>query len=89
MESIYDTLIKDMDSLKNAEEAYSEGMDEFLSDDKVRVASLSDLSEFLRISQETLVHKSKKDLWRISEDNQGQLIIERLFNPDTKEPIKI
>ena len=89
MESIYDTLLKDMGSLKDAEEAYSEGMDDFLSQGKAKVASLSDLSEFLRLSQETLVHKSKKDLWRISEDKEGQVVIERLFNPNTKEPIKI
>lgn len=86
---IYETLLKDMDSLVNAEEVCPQGMDDFLNKDKIKVASLSDLSEFFRISQETLVHKSKKDLWRINEDKKGQIVIERLFDPDTKEPIKI
>lgn len=89
MDDIYETLIKDRDSLANAEKVKPQGMDDFLSRDKVKVASLSDLSQFFRISQETLVHKSKKDLWQIKEDKKGQIIIERLFDPDTKEPIKV
>lgn len=86
---IYETLLKDMSSLTNAEEVLPEGIDDFLTQDKVKVASLSDLSEFLRISQETLVHKSEKDLWRINENKKGEIVIERLFDPDTKEPLKV
>lgn len=95
---IYETLCKNIGDLKNAEETDYCGLDAFLAppDDKKvalsnnkRIASLGDLSDFLRLSKDTLVHKSEKDLWRISEDKKGQVIIERLFNPETKEPLKV
>jgi len=86
---IYETLLRDRASLRNAEEADPLGLDNFLSEDKVKVASLSDLSSFFRISQDSLVHKSKRDLWRINETKKGEVIIERLFDPETKEPIKV
>lgn len=84
--SIYDELLKNRASLKEAED--TAGMDAFLTQDKVKIASMGDLSDFFRISAETLVHKAQKDLWRISENN-GQVVIERLFDPNTKEPIKV
>lgn len=99
MENIYETLIKDMSSLRNAEEADTCGMDEFIEPkkaesqeklpDKVKLAGLGDLSNFFRISNNTLVHKSEKDLWRISESEKDGCFIERLFNPETKEPIRV
>ena len=99
MDNIYETLIKDMSSLRNAEEADVCGMDEFIEPkkvesqeklpDKVKVAGLGDLSDFFRIANNTLVHKSEKDLWRISESEKDGCFIERLFNPDTKEPIRV
>ena len=85
---IYEELAKGMGSLKNAEKEIA-GMDDFLSGNKIKVASLGDLSEFFRISSDTLVHKAEKDLWRIGEDEKGQVIIERLFDPTTKEAIKV
>lgn len=93
-DDIYQTLLKDAGSLKDAEVADVCGLDSFLTPveplpDKIKIASISDLSEFLRIGNDTLVHKAEKDLWRINEDKTGQVVIERLFNPDTKEPIKV
>ncbi len=96
MDDIYKELIKNVGSLKNADEVDVCGMDDFIEPkkaesrlpDKVKVASLGDLSEFFRIANNTLVHKAEKDLWRISEDENG-CVIERLFNPDTKEPIRV
>lgn len=53
----------------------------------LRVASLGDLSSFLKIGSDTLVHKATKDLWKLSQDSSGYKI-ERLFN-DTGSPLKI
>lgn len=86
---IYEALLKDKESLKNAEDVAPTGFDDFLTQDKVKIASLSDLSEFFRMSQDNLIHKSKRDLWQIKEDKKGGVIIERLFDPETKEPIKV
>lgn len=87
--NIYEDLINNYDSLKNAEEVAPSGLDSFLCPDKIKVASINDLNDFFRIAKDTLVHKAQKDLWRISEDKEGQVIIERLFKPDSNEPIKI
>ena len=85
---IYDELLKNASSLKNADEDFS-GMDDYISGtNQIRVASIDDFFNFVRIGNDTLVHKSKKDLWKISEDG-GEVIIERLFDPNTKEPLRI
>lgn len=86
--SIYDVLLKDMGSLKTAEEETS-SIDDFLSENRVKVSSIDDFFQFHRIGKDTLVHKAEKDLWRVSENKQGEVIIERLFDPDTKEPLKV
>lgn len=54
---------------------------------KRRVASLRDLTGFSRISAETLVHKSDRDLWAITKDGGGKYFIERLFD-DNGDPLK-
>jgi hypothetical protein len=84
---MYNSLIKDACNIKDEEDVC--GMDEYLTADKIKVASMSDLCNFFRVSNDTLVHKAEKDLWRISEDKNGKVVIERLFNPDTKQPLKI
>ena len=94
---IYEELIKNAGSLKGAEEVDYCGLDELFKTqkiaeelpDRMKIASLGDLSDFFRIATDTLVHKAKRDLWRISEDEKGQIVIERLFNPNSKEPIKV
>jgi len=53
---------------------------------KVRVASLEQLDSFHRISAETLVHKSTKDLWTVTREDDG-LYIQRLFQ-DNGAPLK-
>ena len=85
---IYEDLIKNAGSLRTAKEEVS-GIDDFLASGKVLVASLGDLSGFFRLSNDTLVHKAMKDLWAIKENNKGEVIIERLFDPTTNEPLKI
>lgn len=52
-----------------------------------KVASLSDLDNFLRVSSDTLVHKIQQDLWALKKEADGNYYIERLFE-DSGEPIK-
>lgn len=94
--SIYDDLLKQAGDLRDV--APTSGVDAFLDPEsvtpsvlepnRIRIASLRDLVGFSRIGQDTLVHKAEKDLWKISEDN-GEIVIERLFDPTTKEPLRI
>lgn len=52
-----------------------------------KVASLGDLEGFLRLSAETLIHRSERDLWSISKEADGDFYIQRLFD-DSGEPLK-
>jgi hypothetical protein len=52
-----------------------------------KVASMKDLSAFIRTSAETLVHKSERDLWALKKEADGQYFVERLFD-DAGEPLK-
>lgn len=54
---------------------------------RVRVASLQQLDGFQRLSADTLIHKSDRDLWSIRKDADGALMIERMFD-DNGEPLK-
>lgn len=56
---------------------------------RIRVASLGDLSDFLRVAgtHDTLVHKATKDLWSVKKDADGY-VLERLFN-DSGSPLKV
>jgi hypothetical protein len=55
--------------------------------DSIRVASLGDLSDFLRVASDTLVHKATRDLWSLRKDG-SDFVIERLFEEDGN-PIKV
>lgn len=54
---------------------------------RVRVASVQQLKPFTRLSAETLVHKSQRDLWALRKEADGNLYIERLFD-DNGKPLK-
>lgn len=54
---------------------------------RIRVASLGDLTDFLRVASDTLVHKATRDLWRVNKDG-GDFVIERLFKDDGS-PLKV
>jgi len=54
---------------------------------RVKVASIRDLRPFLRLSSDTLVHKSDRDLWALKKEGNGDYFIERLFD-DNGEPLK-
>ena len=53
-----------------------------------RVASLGDLTDFLKVASGALVHKSTKDLWSYSKDADGNFLVSRLFD-DEGEPLKV
>jgi hypothetical protein len=89
MGNIYQDLLNGMTSLKGSEEEDFNGMDDFLSGRKIKLASIDDFFNFLRIGNNTLVHKAEKDLWKIGENEKGEVVIERLFDPSTKEPLRI
>ena len=50
---------------------------------RFRVAGLGDITAFLsKVSNDTLIHRSQKDLWSFSKGADGGLSIQRLFTPD-------
>jgi hypothetical protein len=48
----------------------------------IRVASLGDLTQFLKRADGKLIHKSTNDLWSYSKDADGNYVIERLFDDE-------
>lgn len=54
---------------------------------RTRVASVGQLRGYTRLSAETLIHKSDRDLWSIQKEADGQFYIERLFD-DNGNPLK-
>jgi hypothetical protein len=54
---------------------------------RTKVASVAALKPFMRLSSETLVHKSDRDLWALRKEADGSYFIERLFD-DNGDPIK-
>lgn len=54
----------------------------------VRIASLGDLGGFLKLSSDTLIHKSTQDLWSFKKSgDEGGFVVERLFD-DNGKPLK-
>lgn len=49
--------------------------------DVLKVASFDQLFSFDRVGTDKLIHKSTHDLWKISTDAEGNLQLEREFNP--------
>ena len=82
-ETLYDPLIGGgvmaMDlGLRNAK-----AIDNFLNtENMIRIASDMDLTDFMKISEDTLIHKSKKDLWQMFKDKSGNTFIRRLFDDE-------
>jgi hypothetical protein len=48
------------------------------SDDK-KTIKLADLQDFTKIGENLLVHKSERDLWAMETDENGNIVISRLF----------
>lgn len=58
----------------------SYAIDGFLSEGpKVKIANM-DLTDFMKVSDDTLIHKSTKDLWKMFKDADGNIFISRLFD---------
>jgi len=53
---------------------------------RIRVACLGDLSDFMKVADNTLIHRSTRDLWSVRQDGQ-EFVIERLFE-STGDPLK-
>ena len=53
---------------------------------RFRVASLGDLTDFLKVAEGQLIHKSTNDLWSVTADGEG-FTITRLFD-DNGNPLK-
>lgn len=83
----YVKLAKEIGQIKNSSEEVN-GIDAFLQD-RVKLSSMDDLLNFVRISNDTLVHKAEKDLWRVGENESGDIVVERLFDPSTNKALRI
>jgi hypothetical protein len=53
-----------------------------------KIATLQDLSGFVRVSNETLIHRADRDLWAISRQEDGTMFVERQFD-DNGTPLKV
>lgn len=53
-----------------------------------RVSSLGDLTDFMASSEDDLIHKATQDIWSVSHDDKGDVVISRLFS-ETGEPLKV
>jgi hypothetical protein len=79
--------------LGDIQNSSSSGLDAFLDDTptvtasagnskRYRVASVEALTGFRRIASDTLIRKSERDLWSLSQTDEGDWVIERLFDDD-------
>lgn len=82
-------------------ESGNSGLDAFISDNphfitaralpkkqaRTKVASLATLDGFLRVADDTLIHKSTQDLWALQKEADGNFYVQRLFD-DTGDPLK-
>ena len=69
--------IKDLNSRTSC------SIDGFLNTEKkFKKVSEIDLTNFIKISEDTLIHKSDQDLWQMAKDADGNVYISRLFEKD-------
>ncbi|MBD3261289.1 MAG: hypothetical protein GF334_06325 [Candidatus Altiarchaeales archaeon] len=87
VDKLYKELAKGAKTANVMSKAVEEGVDSFLSEKKIKVASLDDLFAFNRVDENHLIHKSTRDLWAIESDNTGDVHIARLFDNEG-DPIK-
>lgn len=53
-----------------------------------KVASVTDLQGFLRVSHNQFVRKAERDLWQLEQDDDGQYFLARLVDADGG-PVKV
>jgi Fe-S-cluster containining protein len=86
-DNLYRDLNKGAKSSNVSTMAIEAGIDSYLSDSTVKVASLDDLFSFDRVDKSHLIHKATHDLWNIDTDKSGNVQITRLFDA-SGEPVK-
>lgn len=80
-ERLYDPM-KGASEISDLNSRTASTIDSFLSiNNYIKVSSL-DLENFLKVSDEQLIHKSNKDLWKMIKDKEGNIYISRLFEDD-------
>ena len=58
-------------------------IDNFLNSGKmIKISSGMDLTDFMKVSDDTLIHKCRQDLWKMYKDADGNTYIKRLFEED-------
>lgn len=77
-----DAFLSDDDEKKDVIHGDRTASEKALRTGSIRVASVSQLDGFTRVSSNTLVRMSEKDLWEIKEDDNGDYVVERLFDDD-------
>lgn len=91
LKTVSDNLYRDLNKGVKASAvttmAITAGIDSYLSDSTVKIASLEDLFSFDRVDKSHLIHKSTKDLWNIDMDKNGNVQITRQFDANG-DPIK-
>lgn len=63
----------------------SSAIDGFLSDNRqdiIKISSNLDLTDFMKVSDDTLIHKSNKDIWKVMRDKSGTVFIKRMMEED-------
>ena len=84
-----DSMFKDLDKNSKVaslvDEAISRGAGS--ENNRIVLSSLDDLFSFNRVANDTLIHKSSEDLWKIGMDSSGQTYIEQLYT-DNGKPLK-
>lgn len=87
IDGVFKNLHQNIKSASIVSVASENGIDPFLEDNRVKVASLDDLFAFDRLGSNQLIHKCTHDLWAIDSDKDGNVQIKRLFD-NTGDPIK-
>ena len=75
----------EVDSIEGLNGRTSSAIDGFLSDNVqnvIKISSSMDLSDFMKVSDDTLIHKSNKDIWKIIRDKSGNVFIKRTMEED-------
>jgi hypothetical protein len=74
----------DFSKFANTGASYSDFLDEAPSKNRgvpgKKIAGLGDLDGFLRVADDTLVHKATKDFWSLVQDENGKMYIQRLVD---------
>jgi len=46
------------------------------------VSSVQSLRDFIKVGNDMLIHKCKKDLWKLTKDDKGNSVIEKMYEGD-------